>query len=104
MKDDSVYLDLIRDSIRKIDSYVGGMDEATFLADSKTQSAVMMQLTLIGELVKRLSKETKESIDLPWKDISGFRDRAVHNYFEIDLSIVWNTILEDLPVLKKKLS
>lgn len=53
--------------------------------------------------VGKISAQTKTSIDLPWKDISGFRDKAVHDYFEMDLDVVWNTIIADLPVLKSKL-
>ena len=40
---------------------------------------------------------------MPWKDIAGFRDKAVHDYFEIDLGVVWNTIIDDVPILKSKL-
>jgi len=56
-----------------------------------------MQLALIGELAKRVSDATRQQIDLPWKDIAGFRDRAIHDYYNIDLEVVWATILEDLP-------
>lgn len=59
---------------------------------------------LIGEISKKISDNTKEKVDLPWKDIAGFRDEAIHNYFEIDLDIVWNTIQEDIPILKDKLT
>jgi len=45
----------------------------------------------------------KSSIDLPWKDIAGFRDKAIHNYFEIDLDLVWGTVKNDLVTLKKEL-
>ena len=62
-----------------------------------------MQLALIGELAKKVSAGTRETIDLPWKEIAGFRDNAIHDYFNIDLSIVWQTILEDIPVLKNAL-
>lgn len=79
------------------------MNRATFGADEKTQSAVIMQLMLIGEISKKISPQTKTSIDLPWKDIAGFRDKAVHDYFEVDLDVVWNTIISDVPILKSKL-
>ncbi len=103
MKDDTVYINQILDSVAKIESFVAGQDKNVFSADQKTQSAVIMQLTLIGEISKKISPQTKELINLPWKDIAGFRDRAVHNYFEIDIDIVWNTITEDILVLKKEL-
>lgn len=103
MKDDSVYLNQIVESISKIESFVIGVDKEKFAVDAKTQSAVIMQLALIGEISKKVSAKTKDSVNLPWKDIAGFRDRAIHNYFDIDLEVVWNTILTDLPVLKKEL-
>jgi uncharacterized protein with HEPN domain len=103
MKSDKVYTDYALSAISKIKSYTSGLDKASFLEDSKTQSATIMQLVLIGELAKRLSDETKSKIDLPWRDIAGFRDRAIHDYFEVDLEIVWQTILEDIPTLETEL-
>lgn len=104
MKDENVYINQILDAISKIESFVSNMTRETFDGDQKTQSAVIMQLMLIGEVSKKISDKTKATINLPWKDIAGFRDMAVHNYFEIDLDIVWNTIQEDIPVLKSKLT
>lgn len=103
MKNDSVYINQILDSVKKIRLFTERMDQAAFLANQKTQSAVMMQLILIGELVKKISDETKKEIDLPWKDITGFRDRGVHDYFEMDLDIVWETLQSDIPILTEKL-
>ena len=104
MKSDALYLERIADSIRKIESFTEGFDADNFGKDEKTQSAVMLQLMLIGEMTKRVSTETKKSIDLPWKEISGFRDRAIHDYYDIDLDIVWQTIISDIPALKKALA
>jgi len=103
MKSDKLYLDQIADSIRKIESYTDGFDKEKFLADEKTQSAVIMQLTLVGEVSKKISDDTKARFNIPWKQIIGFRDRAIHNYFEINLDIVWTTIISDLPILKKEI-
>lgn len=88
MKSDKLYLDQILDSIRKIESYASGFSKEEFMADEKTQSAVLLQLILIGEIAKKISDETKGKLNIPWKQIIGFRDRAIHNYFEIDLGIV----------------
>jgi len=103
MKDDSVYINQIVESVGKINSFTQGLNRESFFADAKTQSAVIMQLLLIGEISKKISEKTKNAVDLPWKDIVGFRDRAIHNYFEIDLDIVWNTVLSDIPELAKQL-
>lgn len=101
MKSDTVYLEQIKEAITKIKSFTEGFDYDQFVNDQKTQSAVIMQLMLIGELAKKVSKKTQSKIDLPWKDIAGFRDRAIHDYYRIDLSIVWKTIEDDINILEK---
>lgn len=103
MKDETVYFDQILDSVRKIESFVANLDRDKFLADEKTQSAVIMQLLLIGETAKKISVETRQEIDLPWKGIIGFRDRAIHNYFDADLDTIWTTVQSDISVLKEKI-
>ena len=103
MKDDVVYIQQILESVAKIESFVNGLDREKFIVDTKTQSAIIMQLTLIGEVAKKVSSKTKELVNLPWKDIAGFRDQAIHNYIEIDLDVVWDTIVTDIPILKKEL-
>ena len=102
-KSDRVYFEQILDSIRKIRQFVDGIGHAAFLNDQKTQSAVIMQLALIGELAKRVSEATKSDSKVPWKEIAGFRDRAIHDYYQIDLEIAWNTIVLDLKPLEKVL-
>ena len=102
-KRDRVYLEQILDSARKLRQFVGGMDQAAFLDDQKTQSAVIMQLALIGELAKRVSESTRKAIAVPWREIAGFRDRAIHDYYRIDLQVAWNTIALDLDPLEKAL-
>jgi uncharacterized protein with HEPN domain len=103
MKDDRVYLERIVDCVDNIQEFVRGMDQAAFLMDRKTQSAVIMQLALIGELAKKVSSPSRSSIDVPWREIAGFRDRAIRDYFEIDLQIAWDTIALDLAPLAKAL-
>ncbi len=104
MKDDTLYINQIMDSIRKIELYIGDFSKEDYLGDEKTQSALLLQLFLIGETAKKISEETKSSIQIPWKQIVGFRDRAIHNYFDIDLDVVWNTIVTDIPELKQAIS
>ena len=68
--------------------------------DLKTQSAVLHQLMLFGEGVKRLSDEFRdEHPEIPWRLIAGMRDRLIHSYDEVDLDQVWKTVGEDLPAL-----
>jgi uncharacterized protein with HEPN domain len=103
MKSDRVYCEQIVDSVGKIRQFVEGFDKDAFLKDQKTQSAVIMQLALIGELAKRVSADTKSAVDVPWKQIAGFRDRAIHDYYQIDLNIAWDTITLDLGPLTEAL-
>jgi uncharacterized protein with HEPN domain len=92
MKKDSVYIQQILEAIEKIRRFTLSMNREQFYQDQKTQSAVIMQLMLIGELVKKISESAKASINLPWKEIAGFRDRAIHDYFKIDLQVVWGQL------------
>ena len=93
----------MRDAIRKIEQFTAGTDVNSFARDEKTQSAVMLQLMLIGEMAKKLFETTKASFKLPWKEIAGFRDRVIHDYYDMDLDIIWDTVREDIPALKEVL-
>jgi uncharacterized protein with HEPN domain len=82
---------------------VAGLDKNSFIGAEVVQSAVIMQLAVIGELSKRLSDGFKNKVSLPWKQIAGFRDRAIHDYYQLDLEYVWLTVRDDLPLLKNAL-
>ncbi len=103
MKDEKIYIEQILDSVSKIEAFTLDTTKEVFLKDAKTQSAVILQLTIIGELVKKISLKTKELSNLPWREIAGFRDKAIHDYFGMDLNVVWDTVLMDIPVLKVEL-
>jgi len=60
-----------------------------------------MQFAVIGELAKRISAPVRASIDVPWKEIAGFRNRAIHDYYQVDLQVAWDTIVPDLDPLAK---
>lgn len=100
MKDDRSYLLHIADAIKQIRSYTSG-GHAAFLKDRLTQDAVLRNLSIVGEAAKKLSKGTREKAPgIPWKSISGMRDKMVHDYFGVDLEIVWSTVEVELPKLK----
>jgi len=67
-----------------------------FLDDSKTQSAIVRQLEIIGEASKHLSESYRQSKPLPWKDIAGMRDKLIHHYFDVDMETVWVTATTDI--------
>ena len=102
-KDDNVYIEMILDSIRKIESFLEGFDKEKFINDQKSQSAVILHLSLIGENSKKISEETKSKIDLAWKEIAGFRNVAVHDYVNLKLDVVWDAVQKDVPDTKEKL-
>jgi uncharacterized protein with HEPN domain len=80
--------------------FKGAADKAEFLADAKTQSAVLHQLLIIGEAVKRLSPEFRAAHpEVPWKLIAGTRDKLIHFYEGVDLEQVWRMVTSDLPAL-----
>ena len=91
------------DSARKIDNYTSGVSKKMFLVNQEKQSAIILQLMLIGETSKKLSEEIKSQIDLPWKQIAGFRDIAIHDYVNLNLDVVWEVTQKRIPVLKVKL-
>ncbi len=95
MKDDCVYLLHVRDALEAIATYtVGGRD--AFMADRKTQDAVIRNLEIIGEAVKRLSPSlTNAHPGVPWRQIAGMRDKLVHDYFGVDLDLVWGVPSEN---------
>jgi uncharacterized protein with HEPN domain len=103
-RDDSVYLDHIRDSIARIESYIDGVSEAQFLSTPLIQDAVIRQIQIIGEAAGKLSRAFRsKSSSIPWKDIVGMRQKLVHDYLGVDLGAVWDTAARDVPVLKAEL-
>lgn len=102
-KDNLAYLRLILDTIKKIQSYLAHMSRSDFFSDDKTQSAVIMQIQIIGELSKRVPEEIKLKIDVPWKDIAGLRDMVSHDYFSLDIEAIWNTATKDTAELERKI-
>jgi uncharacterized protein with HEPN domain len=102
MRSDALYLADILDAIEAIERFVTGFDEARFLADELVQSAVLQKLSIIGEAAAKLSDATRDRLpEIPWKEIIGFRNIAVHAYFSVDWRIVFVTVADDLPMLKR---
>jgi uncharacterized protein with HEPN domain len=102
MRSDALYLADILDAIEAIERFATGCDEPRFLADELVQSAVLQKLSIIGEAAARLSNATRDSLPgIPWKEIIGFRNIAVHAYFSVDWRIVFVTVTDDLPVIKQ---
>ena len=88
--DEGTAFDILK-AARLIRDFSAGFTPAQFNADIKTQSAVLHQVIVLGEAVKRLSKDFRQTHPLvPWDEITGMRDRCVHGYDNVELDIVWN--------------
>ena len=103
---DKKILDKILQHINSTMSYCEGCNSLQdFEADSMRAEACVFNLMQIGELAKTsLSDEAKKQIaNIPWNQLYGMRNRIVHGYDGVEMTIVWDTIVEDLPVLKEEL-
>ena len=91
----------ILEAIDKIESYTHGLGFDEWLKDDKTVDAVVRNIEVIGEAASHLPIEIQEQYqDVPWSMMKGIRNILAHEYFGIDLKIIWKTIKEDLPSLK----
>jgi uncharacterized protein with HEPN domain len=104
-RDPRVYLEDVLESIRRIKTYVHGIDQESLGADELRLDAVVRNLEVIGEAVKQLPEEiTKRESEVEWRKIAGLRDILIHHYFGIDVGIIWDvvqnkmgSVLRDLP-------
>jgi uncharacterized protein with HEPN domain len=98
-RDRASLLDISR-AAQKVLQYKGDLNKTAFLNDDKTQSAIVFQLLIIGEAVKRISPELRsQHPKIPWPLIAKMRDSLIHRYDDIDLDEVWKTSDADLPTL-----
>jgi uncharacterized protein with HEPN domain len=92
----------IRDEIQFCLKNTDDINFEDFQNDEVLSRAVVRSLEIIGEASKKIPPDFKSQFPLiPWKEISGMRDRLIHHYFGVDLEIVWHTIKEDLPSLNE---
>jgi len=102
-KDDAVYLHHILAAIEKIETYSKSVSFHEFQQRDLLQDGVIRQLEIIGEAARNLSADfCVRYSEVPWSQIIGLRNRIAHAYFNVDLGIVWETVQEDLPILKER--
>lgn len=102
MDRDKVYLEHIIEAVRRIKNYTSEITVDDFKKDPLVQDGVVRQLEIIGEAARVVSEATKKKYpDIPWYNISGMRNRLIHEYFQVDIDLVWNTATEDLQILLK---
>lgn len=99
-EDDTVRIRHILDAAREAVSYAEGHSRADLDIDRKLNLSLVRLLEIIGEAARGVSAQFRETHpDLPWKSMTGMRDRLIHGYFDVNLDVVWETITEDLPSL-----
>ena len=101
MRDYRLYLQDIIAAIERIEESIQDMDLEAFKADDKTVSAVIRKLEIIGEAAKGVPVEIRlNRAHIPWKEMSGMRDKLIHFYFGVDYDLVWATVKRRLPDVK----
>jgi uncharacterized protein with HEPN domain len=102
-RDEANLLDIVN-AARLALQFKGKANKEAFLADLKTQSAILHQILIVGEAVKRLSPEFRAANpEVPWRLIAGTRDKLIHFYEGVDLEEVWNMVTADLPELIQRI-
>lgn len=101
------YLDDMVDAARQACAYVDGLSKAGFLADRRTQQAVILNLMILGEAATKLLDQYPDFLaqyeQVPWQRMKGMRNRVAHGYFDIDVDVVWDTVQISLPALLAQL-
>jgi len=101
MKADLLYIDHIINCIEKINRYTQSLEKNELAANELIQDAVIRNLEIIGEAAKKISNSFKKKHQkIPLREITGIKDKLIHDYLGVDIDVVWNTIKKDLPVLK----
>lgn len=101
--DPRAFLLHIRDACVAVQEYVADISEDDFRSSKEKQDAVVREIEIIGEAVRNLPEELKKSNpEVPWNLISSMRNFLIHEYFSVDLDLVWNTATFEIPRLREK--
>lgn len=105
MKDRFIFIAAALESIDLIQSYTADYDLAAFLADRKTQDAVIRNLEIIGQALKDFGVDRLLTVqpDIPWREIAGMRNVLAHEYLGVDPVMVWETVQTNLDPLQQAL-
>lgn len=99
-----LYLQDIVTAADRIASYVEGVTRGEFEADQMRIDAIIRNLQIIGEAVKKIPNSIqKDYPSTPWQEIAGLRDRVTHVYFDVDINIIWDVVQFELPALKTQI-
>lgn len=103
-KNPAIYLQDILNNLEAIPGFIAGYDKERFLADLKTQYAVIRAMGIVGDAVKKLPDEyVARHPDIPWREMAKTRDVLIHDYGKVNPSTLWDVIVNDLPPLVPRL-
>jgi uncharacterized protein with HEPN domain len=99
----NLYLNDILQGIEKVERFIADTDFEEFKSDDMRIDSVLYNLMVIGEAVKNIPEELQKQFpEIRWRDIARFRDRVVHHYFSIDLTVIWDIVQIHLPALRER--
>jgi len=95
------FIEDIVNAMNKALEFVEGMSYEDFIQDPKTVFAVVRAIEIIGEAVKNIPDNVREKYpEIPWKGMAGMRDKVIHEYFGVDMKVVWDTVKKRIPKIK----
>jgi len=94
------YIQDIIDAMEAAGSFIKGMSFDDFIADRKTVYASIRAIQIIGEASKKIPENVREKYSgVPWREMAGMRDKVTHEYFGVQMKVLWNTLKDDIPPL-----
>lgn len=102
-RDQALLLDMLL-AARDAQGFLQGVDKAQFLTNDLHQSAVIRKLEVTGEAAGKVSRSAMDALPkIPWRKITGMRHRLTHDYFDVNLELVWQVVQDEIPSLIRAL-
>jgi uncharacterized protein with HEPN domain len=102
LRDFRVYIEDILEAIDSIQTYTKDIDYEGFVGDKKTVDAVIRNFEIIGEATRQIPLAVRQEYPkVPWREMAGMRDKLIHGYFGVQLDVVWKTIKERIPTVRR---